>query len=176
MKTRRKSARANQPKVTGETLPGFLTTTTKATGALFKVTDVVDNGPLMSGSFEIDAIRYHVSAFRHVAQESGLEYLSLALQAPLPENHTAADIAAQIRYHGKLFRTDKDKAKSHKAPAYSGFVTVLPCVGEQKHDDAAWREAPLLKLTGERRRSANGEARIALVMAPQTVEAEELPF
>lgn len=174
MTTRRKSPRANQPKVMGETLPGFLTTTTKANGALFKVTDVVDNGPLMSGSFEIDEIRYHLSAFRHVAQESGLEYLSLALQAPLPENHTAADIAAQIRYHGKLFRNDN--AKSQKAPPYSGFFTLLPCVGEQKHDETTWRDAPTLKLTGERRRSANGEARIALVMAPQTVEAEELPF
>jgi hypothetical protein len=154
----------------------FLTPSTKAQGALFNVpvADQKDNGPVMTGSIEVESQKILVSGFLKTANSTGNNYLSLALAAPLPENYTDADRENQLRYYGKLFRQAEKRSTS--SPDYTGFITVLPCTSPQQYSDDQWDAAPNLQVWGWRRRNADGSSRIALSLAPREVAADEVNF
>lgn len=117
--------------------------------------------PVMSGTIQDGAgVAIPVSVFREVAQESGEVYASLALGGK-----------DRTHYYGKLFR-----AKDDNGPHYSGFIVVLPVNKGEEHAEAQWAAAPRLQVCGWRRRSANGNARISLSIAPRVVAENELSF
>ncbi len=133
-----------------------------ADGALFNVTERVDNGPIMTGSFDLGEVRVPLSGFFRVA-ESGREYLSLSLGSE-----------GGVHYYGKLFRVvDKKYAN---APDYTGFVTLLACTEADKYTDDVWESAAKLQVFGRRRRSTDGTARIALTLVSSDVQPDETAF
>ena len=133
-----------------------------ADGALFNVTERVENGPIMTGSFDLGQVRVPLSGFLRVA-ESGREYLSLSLGSE-----------GGVHYYGKLFRvTDKKYANS---PDYTGFVTLLACTEPDEYTDDQWESADKLQVFGRRRRSTDGNARIALTLVSSEVQPEETAF
>jgi hypothetical protein len=142
-----------------------LTERTLATGALFKIDDEKrsSNGPLMSGSLQIDGQDIPLSAFLKVGKESETEYLSLSLGQE-----------GGIHYYGKLFRVENPKGAN--APHYTGFMTVLACSDANNYSNEDWDEAPTLKVCGWRKRSANGTGRIHLTVSSTIVDADELGF
>ena len=156
----------------------FVSVDTKATGALFNVAldQRKQDGPIMTGSIEINQKRYNVSGFLRTAKGADAKtYLGLVISSPLPENHTEEDYGKQIRYHGKLFK-QLDKRYDTSAD-YTGFIDILPCVGEEKHTDEEWENAPQLLVVGHARRNmADGGSRIALQLSPRTVAEGELNF
>lgn len=141
-------------------LPSELVTT----GALFniKTEDRIENGPIMSGSIEVQDETMPVSGFHQIA-ESGLVYLGLSFGA---ENNT--------HYFGKLFRNENKR--SVNAPDYTGYIALLPCTEKNQYTNEEWDNAPQLRVSGWRKRSADGTARIALSIAPSEVKEDELAF
>lgn len=139
---------------------------TVANGVLFNITAEkrTHNGPIMSGSVEVDNVQIPVSGFLKIAQESGKEYLALSIGQ---ENG--------VHYYGKLFRAE-GKKKFQTAPDYNGFITLLPCSEAQQYTNEEWDAAPTLKITAYRRRNANSTARIAMNIMPLSVKASDLNF
>ena len=156
----------------------FITDTTKGTGVLFNVPEQERkiDGPVMTGSVEINGQRYYISGFlREPKNADAKPYLGLQISSPLPEGYTDADLAAQVRYYGKLFKQE-DK-HSEASADYTGYITVLASVQDQKHTDDEWEDAAELMLTGHARRNmGDGGARIALNFATRRVASGELAF
>lgn len=154
----------------------FLSPSTKAQGALFNVApeEQKENGPVMTGSIEINGQKALVSGFLKTATSNGNNYLSLALAMPLPEGHTDADREGQLRYYGKFFR--QEEKRSTQSPDYTGFITLLPCTSPNQYSDEQWDSAATLQVWGWRRRNADGKSRIALSIAPREVQPDELNF
>lgn len=139
-----------------------LTPALRGDGALFNVPteDRTESGPLMRGQIrDADGRSISVSMFRETS-EAGVVYASLALGS---ENQT--------HWYGKLFRTD-----TAEGPHYSGYLSVLPVDKADQYTPEQWELAPRLQVCGWRRRSAGGDARIALAIAPKLVAADELAF
>lgn len=141
-----------------------------ANGALFPVApeDRTETGPLMSGSIDLNGQKLPVSAFLKTAKESKNQYLSLSVGDE-----------GGVHYYGKLFRKEPPANVDPQSAQvrYSGFLTILPCINAQQHDDEAWEAAPKLVIGGERRRNAsNGGARIALIFSPEQVADSEIGF
>lgn len=156
----------------------FITEATKGTGVLFNVpeNERKQDGPIMTGSVEIDQQRYYISGFlREATTEGANNYLSLQITSPLPENYTDADLAAQLRYFGKLFKqTNKQYENS---PDYSGYIQVLGTVKGDHRTDEEWDNCPQLQIVGEARRNmGDGGARINIRFAPRKIAAGELNF
>jgi hypothetical protein len=154
----------------------FLTPTSQAQGALFNVPagDRKDNGPVMTGSIKVENQKILVSGFLKTATTTGMDYLSLSLSAPLPENHTDQDRENQLRYYGKLFR--QTERRSDSSPDYTGFISVLPCVASNQYTDKQWDDAQTLQVWGWRKRNTDGKSRIAINIAPREVAPDELNF
>lgn len=154
----------------------FLSTKTKAKGALFNVekSDIKENGPIMTGSIEIAEQKIMLSGFLRTSSTTGTNYLSLALSAPLPEGYTDADKESQLRYYGKLFR--QVEKRSMTSPDYTGFISVLPCTSQNQYTNEEWDDAATLQVWGWRKRSADGTSRISLSIAPREVADEEVNF
>ena len=154
----------------------FLSTTTKAKGALFNVApeDRKENGPIMTGSIEIGSEKFHISGFTRTASSTGELYLSVALSARLPDGYTESDRENQLRYYGKLFR--QSEKRSEASPDYTGFITVLPCTTPNQYTNDEWDAAPNLQVWAWRKRNADGTSRISLSIAPREVAAEEVNF
>ena len=152
----------------------FLSNNTKAKGALFNVDEVKENSPIMTGSMEIEGHKFPLSGFIKIAKESGLRYMSLSLTSPLPTDYTDDDIAKQVHYYGKLFR--QENKRNDSSPDYNGFITVLACSDNSKHTNEVWDDAPMLQITGWKKRSADSGSRISLIVAPTEVSDDELSF
>ena len=136
--------------------------------------EIVDNGPIMTGTIELDGNRYSVSGFAKIS-EKNVRYLSLAIQKPLAKGFTAEEQAAQLSYYGKLF-LQENKSRTN-SPDYSGFIQVLANGNGVHHTNDEFDQAPRLMVTGFRRRNASdGEARIQLNIAPQLVDPNEVAF
>lgn len=154
----------------------FLSTTTKAKGALFNVekNDIKENGPVMTGSIEVAEQKILLSGFLRTASTNGTNYLSLALSAPLPEGYSEADKDTQLRYYGKLFRQAEKRTMA--SPDYTGFISVLPCTSQNQYTNEEWDDAPTLQVWGWRKRNADGTSRISLNIAPREVADDEVNF
>ena len=154
----------------------FLSTSTKAKGALFNIAkdEIKENGPIMSGSIDVADQKILLSGFLRTSNTNGSNYLSLALSAPLPEGYTDADKENQLRYYGKLFR--QTEKRSDSSPDYTGFISVLPCTSPHQYTNEQWDDAPTLQVAGWRKRNADGTSRISVSIAPREVAADEVNF
>lgn len=124
--------------------------------------DELPNFPVMSGSIQDEAGHsIPVSVFREAAKETGELYASLSLGG-----------RGCTKYYGKLFRQKGEGG----GPDYSGFIVVLPVTEPDQHSDEDWEAAKRLQVCGWKRRSANGQARISLSIAPRVVQDYELPL
>jgi len=134
----------------------FELTTARYNGALFNIPeeDIVDNGPLMSGSVTVDEVRIPLSAFFAQSKETGTEYMNLSLGSK-----------DGVHYHGRLFRNTSKK--SPRSPDYTGFVTLLAVPPGVKFSDEEWDEAVRLQVFGRKVRNADNSVRIELNIAPQ---------
>lgn len=140
-----------------------ITAETHATGALFNIGEDrrVENGPIMQGSIRGDGgLSSPVSMFLEAAKQTGEIYATLSIGSK-----------DRVHYFGRLFR-----GTSAAAPTYSGYVHVLAVQTKQQYTDEQWQAAPKLQVCGWRRRSANGDARIQLTIAPKIVHEGELAF
>ena len=118
---------------------------TNAKGALFniKAADRRDNGPVMSGNFEVNAKKINVAAFLKISRESGKDYLNLKIGT------TGGPV-----FYGRLFRNDDKLGDS--SPDYSGYVEL-----------GTGRDAPQLRIAGWKVRPKNQSAvYISLDIAP----------
>lgn len=140
-----------------------MTERTTATAVLFDIKERVDNGPLMSGSVEVDGVKVSLSAFLEQAKSSNVNYLNLSIGDK-----------DQARYSGKLFR-NKQK-NSANAPDYSGFITVLRVDQPKQYTGEEWDNAPQLKIVGWRRRSTDGTGRIQMNIMPAEVKDGDIAF
>lgn len=121
--------------------------------------DELPNFPVMSGSIQDEAGNsIPVSVFREVAKETGEVYASLSLGGK-----------GCRKFYGKLFRS-----KGEGGPDYSGFIVVLPVTEADQYNEDEWEAAKRLQVCGWKRRSANGQARISLAIAPRVVQDNEL--
>ena len=168
---------ASKPKQTAEERPNItISELLKTNGALFNIAteDRTENGPIMSGSIEVSKdLNIPVSAFlkktskdplKAVKKDAVDEYLSLSLGGE-----------GKTHYYGKLFRKKADAKLS--APDYSGFITVLPCLGgTDEHEAEDWENAPQLRIIASRERSMAGQAYISLQITPSIVPADEVNF
>ena len=151
----------------------YLTATTLASGALFNADQGIENGPAMTGNITLtpangedgNGATYRVAAWKAPSQTDGKVYLQL----------TIGD-RNQHHYLGRLF-VNEDKLFPN-SPDYSGWITLLPLTPgiKEEYPEGAWDEAPQLRVTGFKKRSAAGKARIQLVIAPQEVQPGELNF
>jgi hypothetical protein len=124
---------------------------TRAKGALFsvKAADRKDNGPRMTGSFEVNSKRISLAAFSKVSKRSGQQYLNLKVGEK--DGPT---------FYGKLFR-NADK-KGDKSPDYSGYVEL-----------GTGNDAPQLRIAGWRAKSRDQKTSyISLDLAPPQQHAE----
>jgi hypothetical protein len=125
--------------------------------------DELPNFPVMSGSIQDEAgSSIPVSVFIEAAQETGEVYASLSLGGK-----------GKTKHYGKLFQA---KEGENGGPQYSGFIIVLPVTEADQYTEEEWADAPRLQVTGWRRRSANGQPRINLNVAPRVVADNELPL
>lgn len=167
--TSKRQQRRNQPSQAGndvrQLISFSLTEQSKATGALFNIqeSDRSENGPIMSGSLEIDGAKVPLCGFLKQATQSETQYLGLSLGEE-----------GGIHYYGKLFRVTEKK--SANAPDYTGFITVLACTKKDEHSAEKWEEAPTLKVAGWRKRNGDGSGRIYLVVSSREVSGAELAF
>ena len=141
----------------------ILTSRSTASAVLFDIKERVENGPLMSGSVEVDSVKVSLSAFLEQAKASNVNYLNLSIGDK-----------DQARYSGKLFR-NKQK-NSDNAPDYSGFITVLRVNQPEQYTADEWDSAPQLKIVAWRRRSTDGTGRIQMNIMPAEVADGDIAF
>lgn len=134
-----------------------------SSAVLFVVEDRKEDGPVYSGSIEISGVKVPMSGFLKQAQESGKDYLNL----------TIGD-KDQAHYYGVLFKNRRIQENLNQT--YSGNIKVLRVEGGTTYTPEEWDNAPTLKLSGLRVRSANGGARINIALNPTLVGDEEMPF
>lgn len=140
-----------------------LSETLVSSAVLFVVEDRKEDGPVYSGSIEISGVKVPMSGFLKQAQESGKDYLNL----------TIGD-KDQAHYYGVLFKNRR--LQDNLNQTYSGNIKVLRVEGGTTYTPEEWDNAPTLKLSGLRVRSANGGARINIAVNPTLVCDEEMPF
>lgn len=121
--------------------------------------DDLPNFPRMSGNIQDESGTSIPVSFFVEHAETGVVYASLSLGGK-----------ERTKYYGKLFRTTEG------GPDYSGFIVCLPVDKKDQYTEQQWEEAPRLQVCGWRRRSANGQARISLAIAPRVVGDSELPL
>ena len=134
-----------------------------SSAVLFIVEDRKPDGPVYSGSIEISGVKVPMSGFVKMAQESGKDYLNL----------TIGD-KDQAHYYGVLFKNRRTHENQNQT--YSGNIKVLRVEAGVKFSAVEWDNAPTLKLSGLRVRSANGGARINIAVNPTLVDDDEMPF
>jgi hypothetical protein len=151
----------------------YLGPTTRATGALFNADQTIENGPAMTGEITLtlpkgeegEGKTYRVAAWKQPSQTDGKIYLTL-------------NIGDRNEYHylGKMFVNEEPQYES--SPHYNGFITLLPLTPgiKEEYPADAWDEAKTLRISGFRKRSAGGNPRIQLVIAPAEVDPSELNF
>lgn len=123
----------------------MLNADTKAKGALFtvKANDRKDNGPTMTGNFEVNSSKISVAAFLKVSKESGKDYLNLKIGEKEGPS-----------FYGKLFRNTEKKAE--KSPDYTGYVEL-----------GTGNDAPQLRIAGWKAKSRDQKTSyISLEIAP----------
>jgi hypothetical protein len=134
-----------------------------SSAVLFVVEDRSEDGPVYSGSIEISGVKVPMSGFLKQAQESGKDYLNL----------TIGD-KNQAHYYGVLFKNRRIQENLNQS--YSGNIKVLRVEGGTTYTPEQWDNAPTLKLSGLRVRSANGGVRINIAVNPTLVDDDEMPF
>lgn len=129
----------------------MLNAETKAKGALFtvKAEDRKENGPIMTGNFELEEGKIAIAAFLKTAKETGKQYLNLKVgnknDQPL---------------YGRLFRVEEKKGE--KSPDYTGYVAL-----------GSDEEAPELRVAGWKTKSKDGNTSyISLVIEPPAKKSE----
>lgn len=123
--------------------------------------DDLPNFPRMSGGIQDEhGNGIPVSMFVEHAQETGVVYASITLGGK-----------ERTKFYGKLFRSTTEGG-----PDYSGFIVCLPVDQKDQYSEQEWEQAPRLQVCGWRRRSANGQPRISLAIAPRMVADDELPL
>jgi len=124
---------------------------TKAKGALFKVKADArkDNGPSMTGNFEVNSKKISIGAFLKVSKESGKDYLNLKV----------GDKEGPV-FYGKLFRNTEKKGE--KSPDYTGYVEL-----------DTGNDAPQLRIAGWKAKSRDQKTSyISLELAPPMKKAD----
>ena len=146
----------------------FLSELQVTTGALFN-NNPGDSGepdaskPIMSGSITVNENRrVSMSIWRKVAP-SGLIYCDVSIGDE-----------GRSRYYGRMFTTGASERPA--APHYNGYVKLLPVERSDQYTVEEWDAAPTMSLTGWRRRSADGSARIHVVLSLPEVADNELLF
>lgn len=131
--------------------------TGKYQGALFNIKeeDLVEGGPIMSGSIEVNNVRVSLSAFLEESANTGTKYLNLSLGSK-----------GGVHYYGRLFR--QAEKRSERSPDYSGFILLLPAEpGAPKYTNEQWDKAERLQVYGRRVKNLSEGSRISLDVVPQ---------
>jgi hypothetical protein len=134
-----------------------------SSAVLFVVEDRKPDGPVNSGSIDVNNVKVPMSGFLKQAMETGKDYLNL----------TIGD-KDQAHYYGVLFKNRRTNENQNQT--YSGNIKVLRVEPGQRFTPEEWENAPTLKLSGMRVRSANGGVRISLNVNPSIVGDDELAF